>query len=216
MPRKTKRLTKKEIQAAHRKQVLACANSVNDFLEDFSPFSSYDLKQAGTTVRLRSLPACRLDVSERTQIERLFCTNMQRLYEQSSWGFNIEKKRMELFHAHARFLIVSMDETPDVIEAFLHFRFIEDEGVEVVYVYEIQVGEKVQRNGMGKRLMQLLILIGRKYHMKFVMLTVFKANTAAMSFYMKTMGFDIDETSPSLNGNPNESYEILSKSLVRL
>ncbi|KAF0718066.1 hypothetical protein AaE_010726 [Aphanomyces astaci] len=137
---------------------------------------------------------------------------MQKLYEDSTWGFDLAKKRVELFEDAARYIIV--ERTPGQVDAFLHFRFVEDEGDAVVYVYEIQVGPGLQRQGLGKRLMQLLQLIGRKYRMKLILLTVFKTNVAAMTFYTETMGFDIDDTSPSAHGDMSESYEILSKSLV--
>ncbi|OQR83866.1 N-acetyltransferase [Achlya hypogyna] len=202
MPPKAKRLTKKEQQALARKQVLAAANSVDDFMPQFAPFANYE------GVAIRSLPAAGLTTDEKTKVEALFCANMQTFYEQSSWGFDIESKRAELFHADARYLVAGD------VDGFLHFRFVEDDGAEVLYVYELQIGPSLQRKGLGKRLMQLLELIGRKYKMKWILLTVFKANTSALTFYTHKLGYDIDETSPSQHGNLDESYEILSKPLA--
>ncbi|KAF0697388.1 Aste57867_11940 [Aphanomyces stellatus] len=214
MPPKTKRLTKKEQQALVRRQLLAQANNVVDFMVDYAAFATYQMRDSDDAICLRSLHAAALTPTERADIERLFCDNMQTLYENSSWGFDLEKKRVELFEDAARYIVVERASSPGHIEAFLHFRFLEDDGDVVVYVYEIQVGAGMQRQGLGKRLMQVLELIGRKHKMKFILLTVFKTNVHAMQFYTKTMGFDIDETSPSANGDDTESYEILSKPLV--
>ncbi|ETV85892.1 hypothetical protein H257_02432 [Aphanomyces astaci] len=212
MPPKAKRLTKKEQQALARRQLLSNANAVPDFMVDFKAFDTFQTSAVDESARLRSLHAQQLTPSEQDQIERLFCDNMQKLYEDSTWGFDLAKKRVELFEDAARYIIV--ERTPGQVDAFLHFRFVEDEGDAVVYVYEIQVGPGLQRQGLGKRLMQLLQLIGRKYRMKLILLTVFKTNVAAMTFYTETLGFDIDDTSPSAHGDMSESYEILSKSLV--
>ncbi|CAK4659211.1 hypothetical protein LEN26_005525 [Aphanomyces euteiches] len=211
MPPKTKRLTKKEQQALLRRQLLSNANQVVDFLVEFKAFSAYQMKNSEETMHLRSLHASALTLEEHEQIERLFCANMQTLYENSSWGFDMEKKRIELFEPEARYIVV--EHPRGQIEAFVHFRFVDDDGDPVVYIYEIQVSSNVQRQGVGKRLMQVVELVARKYKMKFIVLTVFKSNDQAMQFYMTKMGFEIDETSPSAQGDDSESYEILSKAL---
>ncbi|OQS02338.1 N-acetyltransferase [Thraustotheca clavata] len=210
MPPKTKRLTKKEQQARARKQVLDKVNGVTDFLVEFAPFSTYDTNDG--VYQVRSLRAANLTENEKTQIVELFCANMQSFYEQSSWGFDLEAKRTELFEEKARYFIVNS--VPGMVDAFMHFRFFEDDGAEVAYVYELQVGPNLQRKGVGKRLMQMLELISTKYKLKWIVLTVFKANESAMQFYTKKMGFEIDDTSPSQHDNTEESYEILSKQLM--
>ena len=48
-----------------------------------------------------------------------------------------------------------------------------------------------------------------------MMLTVFKNNKIAMNFYINTLHFIIDETSPSKHGDCNTDYEILSKTTIR-
>ncbi|EQC42844.1 hypothetical protein SDRG_00563 [Saprolegnia diclina VS20] len=206
MPPKAKRLTKKEQQALARKAALARANGVDDFMLEFAPFASY--AAGDVTVGLRSLPAAQLTAGEKTKIEALFCANMQSFYEQSSWGFDMAAKRAELFDPAARYLIAGD------VDAFVHFRFVEDDGAEIVYVYELQIGPVLQRRGLGKRLMQLLELIARRYQMKWIVLTVFKANASALQFYTKTMQYEVDATSPSQHDDPHASYEILSKHLA--
>ena len=46
--------------------------------------------------------------------------------------------------------------------AFTHFRFEFEGAAAVLYVWELQLTEPVQRKGLGKFIMQLLELIGRK------------------------------------------------------
>jgi hypothetical protein len=43
------------------------------------------------------------------------------------------------------------------------------------------------------------------------MLTVLKSNTAALDFYTRRMRYDVADISPSRNGSPDASHEILSK-----
>ena len=97
--------------------------------------------------------------------------------------------------------------------AFSHFRFEVDDDdqptQEVLYLYEIQISPVVQRSGMGKRFMQILEIMAMQMKMRSVMLTVFKINQDAMTFYQK-LKYDIDESSPSRFGDEAD-YEILSK-----
>lgn len=151
----------------------------------------------------------------------LFQANMAELYKQSSWGLNIHEKREELKHCHARFLIVksckddSNNEGNDQekVLAFSHFRFeVDDEdnpSQEVLYLYEIQIDSSLQRNGLGKRLMDIIERIAQEMKMRKVVLTVFKHNQNAMRFYER-LNYMIDDTSPSQFGE-HADYEILSK-----
>lgn len=150
----------------------------------------------------------------------LFQANMKEMYKQSSWGFNMEEKRQELSHMHARYLVVTRRKEDncttidqDQVLAFTHFRFEVDDDdeptQEVLYLYEIQIDPMVQRNGLGRRIMHLIELIAKEMNMKKVMLTVFKHNESAMRFYER-LDYTIDVTSPSQFGE-NADYEILSK-----
>eukprot|EP00904_Undaria_pinnatifida_P008683 jgi/Undpi1/4945/HiC_scaffold_19.g08297.m1 len=82
------------------------------------------------------------------------------------------------------------------LAGFCHFRFAWDEdenedgeGVggkeDVLYVYELQVAPWTKRRGLGRRMMQALELLANRHGMSKVMLTVFKENKQAMSFYTK-------------------------------
>lgn len=144
----------------------------------------------------------------------LFENNMGEMYKNSSWGLNMKEKKDELTHEKARYLIVSsQEESVKKMLAFAHFRFEEDDDdkptAEVLYLYEIQIDTLVQRNGLGKRMMDILEMIATEYGMRKVMLTVFKINKEALAFYNK-LNYVIDESSPSEFGEEAD-YEILSK-----
>ncbi len=114
----------------------------------------------------------------------LLSTNMSSLYELSEWGWDAEAKLKELSEPDARYYVVVDPKKSagdaGVVCAFSHFRFLVEEEVEVVYIYELQVAPAYQRAGLGKWLMMLLELTALKYKMRKTMLTTFKFNTKAM------------------------------------
>jgi len=63
---------------------------------------------------------------------------------------------------------------------------------------------------VGSQVMDMLHTMAAHWRMWKVMLTCFKINTPAMTFYTKKKGFKIDSNSPSTCGYHEESYEILS------
>jgi ribosomal protein S18 acetylase RimI-like enzyme len=146
----------------------------------------------------------------------LFEKNMGDMYRQSSWGLNMKEKDQELKHPNARYLVILDEEQKDdsKLLAFAHFRFeVDDEehpSKEVLYLYEIQIHESAQRNGIGKRMMQILEILAMQMQMRKVVLTVFNSNTGAMDFYQK-LKYNVDETSPSQYEGEEADYEILSK-----
>ncbi|KAF1318274.1 N-alpha-acetyltransferase 40, partial [Globisporangium splendens] len=195
-------------------RVLAEANAVADVLVDFPSFTSF--ARNGVDAWITNVHASQLDDATKSEIVALFEANMRQQYEASDWGYDAAAKRQELFEPEARYLIAYDNETSDsdgkeAIAGFVHFRFVDDDDVEVLYVYEIQVAARMQCKGLGKFLMQILLLVARRQRMKLVVLTVFKANASAMAFYRDKMGFAVDETSPSASGDSSASYEILSK-----
>ena len=149
----------------------------------------------------------------------LFEENMGDMYRQSSWGLNMKEKDDELKHPTARFLIIMDDneeedkDNPKLL-AFAHFRFeVDDEEhptKEVLYLYEIQIHESARRNGIGKRMMQILEIMAMQMQMRKVVLTVFDSNKGAFDFYTK-LKYQVDETSPSQFEGEEADYEILSK-----
>ncbi|GBG85836.1 hypothetical protein CBR_g40646 [Chara braunii] len=111
----------------------------------------------------------------------------------------------------------SSSKQPDVegVVAFVHFRFVMEEDVEVLYVYELQLVPEIRRKGVGQFLMEIMEQMARKNNMRGVMLTVQKKNTFAWEFYTQKMGYSTDPISPSQVDPYAEpetySYEILSK-----
>ncbi|KAI9140423.1 hypothetical protein BKA69DRAFT_1029504 [Paraphysoderma sedebokerense] len=133
----------------------------------------------------------------------------------------------------ARYIIVFQTNLENPLEktpiAFVYFQFTleatieEDENgddvmMEVVYCYEIQVHPNYHGYGIGSYLMNVLVRLGKSYHMKRVMLTVFKENKSALKFYMNRLGYKVDEISPSMMLSREEAetygYEILSKDII--
>lgn len=217
MPKKSTKSSKKQQQAtksaaselAPHERVLAAANAVDDVLTALPTFSAFARGDVATHVR--SLPAAQLREPTRAAVVALFEANMRDQYERSDWGYDAAAKARELFESEARYLVAESTGDDRELLAFAHFRFVNDDGVEVLYVYELQVAERAQRRGLGKFLMAALLLVARQQRMKLVVLTVFKANTAALAFYQRTMGFSVDETSPSACGDDSQAYEILSR-----
>lgn len=58
--------------------------------------------------------------------------------------------------------LITMNEHVGDVVGFAHYRFILEEELPVLYVYELQLEQHVQGKGVGKFLMHLLELIARK------------------------------------------------------
>jgi len=160
-------------------------------------------------------PASQITEKRSNECLDLFERNMGEMYRNSSWGLNMEEKAAELRDNKARFLIVLDDN--EKLAGFVHFRFEYDDEecptCAVLYIFEIQIESTYRRCGVGKRLMGIAELIGREQSMTKLLLTVFKSNHQAMTFYTKTLGYNIDESSPSKFGE-SVDYEILSLELL--
>lgn len=146
-------------------------------------------------------------------------------YKASPDGWHPIKKRREMRLLDMRFILLGRcslacpeAELCSPIEGFLSFMLTWEDGVEVIYCYEIHLEEHVRGRGMGKRLMGQLEEVGRRAEVKKAMLTVFKKNKAAVEFYER-LGYKEDEYSPRpkklRNGVIKElDYLIMSKSLI--
>lgn len=151
-------------------------------------------------------------------------------YKASVDGWNPLKKRREMRLLDLRYLLLAREGLIEEghteeerglgrpVEGFLSFMLTWEDGVEVIYCYEIHLEERVRGSGVGKRLMGLLEEVGRKAQVEKAMLTVFKSNEKAVRFYER-LGYVVDEFSPrpkKLRGGVVREldYLILSKSLV--
>lgn len=225
-----------EEQELEPEDLLRRAVEVTDFLEEFGWSKKFELgpgQGLGThrdhtptppSLHVYSTPSNNMPLSTRMNIFELLRENMKIFYEISGWGWNETEKQKELFHPHSRFLLLTSpspaaansDERRldrEEVVGFAMFRFEWDDEDEpehaVLYLYEVQVKQSLQRAGLGLFLMQRLREIKDKLQLWKILLTCFKTNLGALSFYRK-LGFDVDVNSPSRCGYHNESYEILS------
>ncbi|TNY21068.1 hypothetical protein DMC30DRAFT_395889, partial [Rhodotorula diobovata] len=89
----------------------------------------------------------------------------------------------------------------------------DDELCDVAYCYELQVEAAHQGSGAGRVLMDALERLARASKMDKAMLTVFKANQQALTFYEK-IGYGEDEIDPGRFGVEDVAYKILSKNVA--
>ena len=96
--------------------------------------------------------------------------------------------------------------------AYVHFRFEVEATQPVLYIYDIQLEQHVQRKGLGKLLMKLVELVAIRVHLPEVMLTVMKANTSALAMYER-LGYTKHQSCPSEGIDGQPGYLIMSKLL---
>ncbi|KAI9060158.1 acyl-CoA N-acyltransferase [Trametes sanguinea] len=186
------------------------------------------LKDKIYTVRV--VHAQSLSAKEQKLIWSLYEANMRAMTEPSSFGWNPSKKKKELFHRNARYILAYAGQHVPPYEdtlapaAFSMFRFERDQGEDLLYCYELQVAEASRSSGLGRFLVDKLTAIGKAYGMEKVTLTVLKSNKAARRFYEQT-GFVLDPSSPDYESSEEQQasspgddelcdYEILSKALT--
>jgi GNAT superfamily N-acetyltransferase len=126
---------------------------------------------------------------------RLIKENMETIYDDAEYGWDDQDKMAELTEKSCRFLIAT-DVDTDKIVAFAHFRLTQigeclDQplGASCVYVYDLQVRSPYQRKGVGKHIVALLTMIGRKSNVATLCLPIVEGNNQASSFLSNTTGF---------------------------
>ncbi|KAF6023721.1 NAA40 [Bugula neritina] len=192
---------------ADEQSLVNAANSVKNPLHLLIPhFHKYDRNGVNVTIECGFAKDWPEDIQQwGFEITR---RNMKDLYGKE---WKDKEKRAELLEDTAQYLVAKQEGEP---VAFCHFRFDMDFDLAVLYCYEIQLEEKVQRKGLGRFLMQLMELMAFKTQMRKVVLTVFHDNKAAMSFYKSRLNYGVDETSPSaVEAEWEVNYEILSKTI---
>ncbi|KAK9504966.1 hypothetical protein O3M35_009130 [Rhynocoris fuscipes] len=200
MGRKTAKSIEKQLRVKeHKKQVAKArdlvkkANLLENPLNDFPAFKNY--KRNGLDILLDCKRVGELTSNTIDWLMTLMETNMKLLYNQCDWGWDETKKKNEMTEDSAWYLIAyNNDNTP---VAFSHFRF------------DMDFDDPVLK-GLGKFMSQVLELIAFKNNMKKVMMTVFKHNPDALSFY-RSMNYTLDETSPEDNFEAQYCYYIFSK-----
>ncbi|KAL2344170.1 hypothetical protein Fmac_005455 [Flemingia macrophylla] len=230
-----KRQKRSEVLAKKKavEQLIKASRAQNDHLASFPAFRRFHVN--GLSVCLKSGHGNQLSSPVKNYIQSLLKLNMEGPYG-SEWPEEEKVKRRETVAPEAHYVFVhevansNADEMTMMLTAvetstscledssplvgFLQYRFILEEEIPVLYVYELQLEPRVQGKGLGKFLMQLVELIAQKNCMSAVMLTVQKANVSAMDFYTSKLRYIISATSPSkVNPMMNKSYEILCKTL---
>ncbi|EHA20536.1 hypothetical protein ASPNIDRAFT_190873, partial [Aspergillus niger ATCC 1015] len=132
-------------------------------------------------------------------------------YKNSSTGWSPTKKKKEMKLPDMKYLVVRRE---NAVVGFMSFMITYEDGKEVIYLYEIHLSSEVQKQGLGKRLLLVLMEIGRRVGMEKAMLTVFTSNGVAQRLY-EAIGFGTDEYSPRprrlRNGMVKEpDYRIMS------
>uniref|UniRef100_A0A0D9YZ15 N-alpha-acetyltransferase 40 n=1 Tax=Oryza glumipatula TaxID=40148 RepID=A0A0D9YZ15_9ORYZ len=245
-----KRPSRKQILGRKKavEELIRKAVAVKDHLAQFPDFHKY--QRNGLLVYLESGHGNQLPLSTRKYIQNLLKVNMEGQYG-PEWPSEEKIKRREMVAPEARYIFVRQSSNAittqnimkqdsgleftheacneDRLIGFVHYRFVLEEDVPVVYVYELQMVPSAQGKELGKFLMELIELIACKHEgsadfdgvymqsqMGAVMLTVQKANNLAMAFYKK-LRYVISSTSPSrvdplcLQIGLEKNYEILCK-----
>ncbi|KAK2423057.1 Acyl-CoA N-acyltransferase (NAT) superfamily protein [Trifolium repens] len=224
------RLNRSEVLAKKKaiEQLIKAANAKIDQLAFF--LSHRHFKINGLSLCLKSGHGNKLSSPVKRYIQNLLKLNMEGPYG-SEWQEEEKVKRREMVDPEARYIFVhevvnsnaddmttvlteedtstSRQEDSGPLVGFVHYRFVLEEDVPVLYVYELQLESCVQGKGLGMFLMEL---IAQKNCMGAVMLTVQKANLLAMNFYMSKLRYMISATSPfKVNPMLEKSYEILCR-----
>jgi len=181
---------------------------------------------------------CVFSASDIAEWDRTFCMDLLRSNMKDIYGdeWDEKEKEEEFLEEDARIVLVHQYQEVPVNDdgagpakcrgtptrrscgkgscvGFAHFRFVEEHGAIVLYVYELQLTEAARGRGIGKLVMGTLKSVALSSGMGGVMLTCFKHNVPAMRFY-KALGYTIDAISPSNCDAEYEeedcNYEILS------
>lgn len=121
-------------------------------------------------------------------------------------------------HTHpAPVKVAHADDLP--LLGFLSFMLTYEDGLPVIYIYEIHLDEATRGCGLGKHLIKMVESIGQSVRVEKSMLTVFRSNEHARQWYER-LGYEIDPHSPpdkKLRGGTikQADYLILSKPLSR-
>ena len=147
-------------------------------------------------------------------------------YRNSEIKWSAAKKRREMILPDMKYIVLTEQNmsmshgstTVALLQGFISFMVTYEDGMEVIYVYEIHVEPAWRRKGVGQILMRVTEDMGRKIGLSKVMLTVFKSNQKALGLYRR-LGYHEDEFSPQprqlRNGTMKESsYVIFSKALT--
>ena len=200
---------KAELEAEKALKAVVSTAAATNLCADFPIFCKFN--RNGLEIQLESPEPAAVTDEQRAWCVGLLKENMQATMEAAGYPWNETEQLAALKEEDARLLLLKDADGP---VGFSHFRYMLEGDCPVLYVYELQLTEKVRGKGLGKQAMALFQLAAVKYKMSFVMCTVFKSCERAMKFFMEGQKFMVDETSPSRCDVEDESpYEILSRCL---
>jgi len=118
-------------------------------------------------------------------------------YKASSKGWSPADKKAEMRDKDMQYLLLLREAQAEFrdcmhpvppppvheLQGFLSYMLTTDNGIPVIYVYEVHLQPTAQGQGLGKALMACVDAIGRHESMKKAMLTVFVSNVKAIKFY---------------------------------
>ena len=156
---------------------------------------------------------------ELTQCFQLISSTSSTQYAASSMGWHPAAKRKEMRLPDLKYMLLKRisEQQASHVDGFLSFMLTYEDGIEVIYCYEVHLQPSCQGRGLGKILLRRMEEIGTQAQVKKAMLTVFRANDRARRFY-ESLGYGEDEFSPKprrLRGGKikEADYIILSKAL---
>lgn len=196
------------MSATTQQKAIENANRQPNPMVGFPEFLKYD--KNGCELDLYCRRKADMDSKTLKWAFKLAEKNVGPQYRSCSLGWQPNVKQSDLNKAWARYL-VAVDRKTKKPAGYSMFRFDLDYGRSVVYCYEMQVDSEFQRKGLGAFMLQALEKTAQYYGMERVVLTVLKNNEDGMRFY-KTLGYDVDETSP--DKSDNAAYEIMSKPML--
>lgn len=137
-------------------------------------------------------------------------------YQNSEIKWSTSKKRKEMKLPDMKYIVL-FDEQSGSLAGFISFMVTYEDGYEVLYLYEIHLATTWQGKGVGKKFLDVIESIGKNVGLEKVMLTVFRSNTRAVTWY-QALDYVEDEYSPAprrlRNGTIKEpTYIIMSKRL---
>lgn len=154
--------------------------------------------------------------------------NMEEKYDRSGYGWDDDDKRKEYTEDGTRFLVVRERTTegspvPGRMVGFAHFRFsvqgdIIDQmvGVPSLFLWDLHLDESIRRKGLGKHMMMLLELIGRREKMHTICIPVqlFDEETTAWVSTMRGYSSDLILRDVLAFDPDMEGFNVFSKSIV--
>jgi hypothetical protein len=155
-------------QARRKAAMYDGAGQPRDVLEPLAAFTKFERGGLALDVTFTAPDAPSWSAATAAWLFDVTKANMAGLYDAAGgeWAWKDAKKRAELCDGEARYLIVRARDGGRTPLAFLQFRFLLEGPYDVLYVYELQLTQAVQRQGLGRHLMQVAELAARKAGMQ--------------------------------------------------